>query len=490
MFAIIKSLCFVCIVSAFLAMLSLSVQAQNLNDIENQDAETGLDIGNISIPGEKCEQWAEDQGITTAEENENDDGSTFYASVGASDISAPTGHDNWILSRRNAYTKAMLAAKAELARTLGLDIGREIFQDIAENAELFSKEDASVEQQKDTNNNERGTQFEDGKVKRTDSRGASSAYHKVLELVNRSLDKELKGSEPQKLSDDPQEAMEQVKEKVLDTVGEEVFSDATQSAAQHELVGLRRIFIHESAPLGKKGQICIVAIHSPKTRQIAAGMGMRDASLLPKTEPGEGKPLKQLAPSCRTKAGKKKLISSFGIDVRTDDRGNSVVIAYGQSKARSAKPRHLKIGHISARNNAFAEMRSFVGEVVVTKSKEEASESLKELADQSEDYEGGQKIQDQIKSVSEKLNIQGVKRMCNWAAYHPATKQVVAGTVMYFSSKSLKGAQKTKADMKSTHDRIKSGNKGSRGSGDGSGRTRQQRGYEQSVGGGRRKKDF
>jgi len=485
-------------VIAILSMFSLSVQAQNLNDIENQDAEASVMLESEEDAG-ACVAWLEEtyEGEIQIGDNFKEDGTKFYVAIGEGDALAKTGHPNWINSRRNSYTRAMLDVKAKLTEEIGLDISRDIYSELAENSPLFStaerkaKEAKSRTSDKKSGNRGASTKFEGGDVSRNDSRDASSAYFKVMELINRSLDKELKGTEPKKVSTDPKEAAEQVKEVILDVVSEEVFSDAITTAARAKLVGIRRLYTVDAAPLNDKGSVCVVALYSDTTQKIAEGMGMRDASLLPVGDPGL--PLREMSPNPKTNEGIKELIATFGVDMMRDEDGDYVLLSYGQAGAKSKKKKHIKLAKKRAEKVAQAQLRTFLGELVETKGMMESVESVKELADNSELYESKEKLQEKIQSTSKTIKIQGMSRLYNWAGIHPATKQIVAGSVVYMSSKSLEGAQKRGADLKQAYERTEAGSKktsrGNSSSGRGNEATQRNK-YKRGAGRGTSKKNF
>jgi len=496
MFETVKSLGIVSIATASLALVSLSAHAQNLNDIENQDADASVMLESEEDAG-ACEAWLEEtyEGEIQIGDNVKEDGTKFYIAIGEGDAMAETGHPNWINSRRNSYTKAMLDVKAKLTEEIGLDISRDILSEIAENSPLFSTEEQKAEENKKRSaqnmakNKAGNTSFEGSDVRRTDSRDGTSAYFKVMELINRSLDKELKETEPKKISADSKEATEQVEEVIQDVVGEEVFRDAVNTAARASLVGIRRLYTVDAAPLKDKGSICVVALYSDTTQKIAEGMGMRDASLLPAGGPGI--PLREMAPNKKTPEGITELIATFGVDMMRDEDGDYVLLSYGQAGAKSKKKKHIKLAKKRAERVAQAQLRTFLGELVETKGMMESVESTKELADNSEVYEAVEKLQEKIQSRSEKLKIQGISRLYNWAGRHPATKQIVAGSVVYMSSKSLQGAQRRGADMKRAADRIKAGNKrSSSGGGRNTEKATQRDSYRAGAGRGTSKKDF
>jgi hypothetical protein len=480
----------------FLAMVSSNAHAQNLNDIENRDAESSV-LLDSEEEGGACKDWLDEtyQGDIEVGDNVKDDGSKFYIGIGKADVIVKTKHPNWINSRRNAYTKAMLDVKKNLVEELGLDISRNIMSDIAEGSPLFSTEERSAEERKNsktdsskTDSNETGTKFTGGPKTRNDTRDSSSAYLKVMELINRSLDKELKDTEPKKLPDDQKEAAEEVKKIVLDVVGEEIFEDVIKTSARAALVGVRRLYTNDSAPLNAKGSICVVAISSKKTEQIAAGMGLNDPSLLPVGEPGV--PLRDMAPNRKTEEGVKELISTFGVDMMRDEDGDYVLMSYGQSGAKNRKKRSISIAKKKAARIAQGQLRTFLGEIAIVKGSQSSSESLKDLADESEVYESEEKFQEQIKSVSATLKMKGMKKLYDWAGIHPATEQIVAGSVYYLSSKSLQGAITKKADMERVYNRTKSGNKGNLRGSNQRNEAAQRRKYNRGAGRGTSKKDF
>ena len=132
-----------------------------------------------------------------------------------------------------------------------------------------------------------------------------------------------------------------MEEVIQEVVGEEVFRDAVNTAARVSLVGIRRLYTVDAAPLKDKGSICVVALYSDTTQKIAEGMGMRDASLLPAGEPGIT--LREMAPNRKTPEGITELIATFGVDMMRERTRLRASLSYGQAGAKSKKKKHIKL---------------------------------------------------------------------------------------------------------------------------------------------------
>ena len=363
-------------------------------------------------------------------QNFKPNGDEFWLQTGQATIDGPVGGPSYINERMNAYEKAVLAAKKKILSSMKLEISREVsYQMLGPEQKEQLKASAPAEDK------EAIAQYED-------KRDISSAAKKVMEIFHRDLDKELadsEKSEPAPKSID--EATDQVEQK-LRKVGSR-FSDTVNSRAMSQLHGIRRIFVADNSPMDEtsKGTICVAVVWSDKTRQIADAMYSADASLLPVVEQ-PGPPLSQQIPDPNTREGLTALISTMGVDIRVDENGNFWLISYaiagpeveGNDLARQE-------AGLVATERAYAGLRTYMGETAILKSLLDIDSGTDVFGKNDEAYTFNKKFDQEVKSVSEAMILEGATESETFGAKHPVTENEVVGAYVLWSASTLAGAK-------------------------------------------------
>ena len=357
----------------------------------------------------------------------NKNGGYFIVQSDSAVISAPPGHPNYISSRQNAYVKAFLKAKKNILQFIESEISREVIFDQKE-GQFFSEKEAEAA----ASNRPEETQLQ--AIKR-----------KTFQLLNATLDEKLKEKGVDPNSTDPGDK-KTVEEVARDLKNSQAFSDIVRSSSQQQLKGIRRIFVNESIEKGKQGQICVVALYSPKTMAMADAL-FTDPSLAPSGTPN--KPIKAQIPNWKTPAGVKELISTFGTEMLRDENGQFHLIAYAQSSPKSDSKTSQNLAVQKASSRAMAELRSFAQEYAVLNEIAENQELSKEYADAMAEYEGSEAFQSKISSMSGPSKINGIKKLGVWGAKHPVTGQTVVGAIVGWSPGDARVAIQMKSDMNS-----------------------------------------
>jgi len=340
-------------------------------------------------------------------ENTKKDGSSFYVAVGYGVIQAPLDNRGYTDSRVNAYNKAMLDAKAKMAEYLEIAIRTETEHDYSEGnwggSETAGDDELSI----------------NAKVKR---------------LIMEKLDKELatEGLLPDETN---AEARERAAKKRLNS---DFYKKVITTAAKAEIVGMQVMCSFEGVPAGKKGEIGVVAIWSPKLQAMAQSISRGG-----KLPAGVGKkPIKEQIP-----ADKKVLLSTFGVQQKIDESGNIVLVAFGQAGAVSDSPQSANAARNKAKMQAMAAIREFAGETVAVTTDAVNAENVEEFANAAEEYENVSAYSQKVKAVAESLKISGIATIKNWEAKHPLTGRTVYGVVCAWSPESAARAQSMKAKM-------------------------------------------
>ena len=354
------------------------------------------------------DEYLDSKGMSEGE-NAKKDGSSFYVAVGYGAIQAPLENRGYADSRVNAYNKAMLDAKAKMAEYLEISIRTETEHDYSEG-------------------NFGGSE--------TDGDDEPSVAAKIKRLIMAKLDKELQteGLDPNETN---AEARERAARKRLNS---DFYKKVISTAAKAEITGMQVMCSFEGVPSGKKGEIGVVAIWSPKLQAMAKSIS--HGGKLPS---GIGKkPIKEQIPT-----DKKVLLSTFGVQQKIDENGNLVLVAFGQAGAVTDSPQSANAARNKAKMQAMAAIREFAGETVAVTTDAVNAENVEEFENAAEEYEDVSAYSQKIKAAAESLKISGITTVKNWDAKHPLTGCTVYGAVCAWSPGQAARAQSMKRAMES-----------------------------------------
>lgn len=379
-----------------------------------QEATPEAAIGNEAAVEQKnihdiVDEYLASKGMSEGE-NSKKDGSRYYVAVGYGAIQAPLDSRSYADSRVNAYNKAMLDAKAKMAEYLEIVIRTETEHDYSEG-------------------NWGGTETaEDNDL---------SINAKVKRLIMERLDKDLQteGLHPDETN---AEARERNARKRLNS---DFYKKVISTAAKAEITGMQVMCSFEGVPAGKKGEIGVVAIWSPKLQAMA--QSICKGGKLPS---GIGKkPIKEQIPT-----DKAVLLSTFGVQQKIDENGDLVLVAFGQAGAVTDSPQSANAARSKAKMQAMAAIREFAGESVAVMTDAVNAENVEEFENAAEEYEDVSAFSQKIKAVAESLNISGVATIKNWDCKHPLTGRTVYGVVCSWSPKQAANAGAMKRSMDAT----------------------------------------
>jgi len=363
----------------------------------------------------------------------------YYIGVGKSGILAPPSDPTYIESRQNAYEMSMMQAKGKIVEGMKTSVARSITLSLAQ-GQFKNKPEL-----KDKINKALQTEA----MTPSDTQDSNSAYNKAMKLLNIKLDKEIAKEKPKPIPapKNVKEAEKQMEKIVKEKLGKS-FSDFVETVASSNLIGVRRLYVHETIPPGAQGNMCVALLHSPTTKAIARAVIAQDASMFPTGKPNPN--FKKMIPNPDTDTGLIELISTFGVDVIRDNLGNYVLVSYGQSMVASNSEVAREVAVESAITSAYANLRSYLGEVVNTNRKLEKIESYKEFADNSKKFNGSKAFAQEVKSISKSLDIVGMENTADvWGIVHPVTNHEMVGTWVTLSSASITQSKNNTRDMNS-----------------------------------------
>jgi hypothetical protein len=374
----------------------------------------------INLSGSECSNWVDSKGWQIGE-NSKKSGDKYFVQVGSGTIQAPPGNPNYINSRQNAYTKAMLEAKGNIVSSLSVTIEREIQLQVKEGQFGQERNKEPV-----------------GKI--------ASVWGKTLSLLNSELDARLK--EQGVIDATDAEQQKKAEEIARNTLNSESFKDVINSAAAMNLKGVRRVFVNESVLKGEQGVICVVALYSTKTMELADAIVTGDLSRAPKGKAGS--PIKTQIPNWKTQSGVRQLMNTYGTEMLRDEDGTYYLVAYAQAGPRTGSKTSVNIALGKATTRATAELATFAKENAKLTEALESAENFSELSDNTVNYESHEAYQKDLSSVTSPINFNGAKRMGQWAAKHPITGQIIVGSIVGWSTKSASAAQQTQRELNSS----------------------------------------
>lgn len=344
----------------------------------------------------------------------------FIVVVGTGVIAAPPDNKNYNRSRMLAFTKAMLDAKSNLSEFLE--------QSIASAAEFKATEHEPAEPTPEEKLAMTLTKMPD-----------ESICGKCVTLIHKKLDNAL-AAEGYSVDQARAQAVadyEAAKAKMDSVIASTSFAKAIASTSTSMISGLQSFYVVET-----KGEIGVVAIWSPALAEMAASMvtGQPVANKSPK------KPILQQIPSDEA-----TLLSTFGVQQKINEKGELVLVSYGQSAALTPSKQSQKNAKDQAKLFAQAQIREFAGEAVATSKSLEQAEQTLEFADSSTpEYSNSSAYESFQRTAAAAMKCNGIASIKSWKAVHPVSGKVVYGVVCTWSPSVAEKAREMKSKIESS----------------------------------------
>jgi len=353
-------------------------------------------------------------------------GGTFIVQTGIGAIQAPPGHPSYNDARVRAFDKAMLDAKAKLAKSLEEEIS-------------VAVETRYVEPAKEM----KGPRQE---IANAILDSAGSLADKSVKIGAKYLDSKLveQGLAPLNADEDIESARQRMKpalEKLKAITSEDSFKKSIAANATAAISGAQAFYTIEVVK-GKRAEIGVVLIWSPKLGEMASSLvtGRPVRNVKPKT------PIRE-----QLVQDKKVLLSTFGIQQKINEKGEYVLVSYGQSGARNDSSRSAQAAYDKAALLARAQIRQFAGETIaVSEAQEQAEETLEYDNGALPDYNDASSYEQYQKTVAAKMKINGIMEVKRWNAVHPISGLPVYGVIMSWSPAAAEFARATKKEIEDT----------------------------------------
>ena len=315
--------------------------------------EPGIDVSEgdeaqfAASPGDKAREWLEERCeagkrcLVEGYNNPEKDGqSTVFVAIGIGYSSMSNTSQQIHNARQNAFSKAMLNAKAEFVRALGTEITVSMQNVVSENT--MPDIDPTI-------------MVEEAIKKTTGAVADMSEFAKIKELINLKLNAQLKEN-----GYDEAASVEEKKKAIIKVLESDVFESSMQQSAQSYLSGFQTWKTFEKGNAGDKNEISVVAIWSDKLQELASHIKNYNPQTFPIKE-GKTRTLKEQLPLNNAKV----LRATFGARMYYNEKGEMSIVAFGhQAPIKEGKDRLFKNACTKARNQANAQLTLFVNESV------------------------------------------------------------------------------------------------------------------------------
>ena len=334
----------------------------------------------------------------------NNDGS--YIAIGQAGIDGREGTENWEKQRVNAYSKAMLDAKAKMAEFFAAKIQQSMESSYTEGNFGKNEEEDNVTKQ------EKGL------------------FEKVNLLLNAKLDTQL---EKEGISLEDPNKQEEIQEIKLNILATESFKSEIAKVAESEICGLMvsKVFLDN-------GDLVVVCRQSDKVMQLAAAMAQNAPA--PKVKPRTGTTISEWINGFKIK----DLYPLVGVQLRSDENGDIAIISFGQSCTTSASKTMLRASRNKADLSADGFIRQFAGEAVTVAKSVAATESKDVLSGDDIQIQIEESSSEKIASVSKSLELPGISTVRQWNFTDSESGLTYVGVVKRWTITSAQGAVETR----------------------------------------------
>lgn len=335
---------------------------------------------------------------------------------GTSPISAPVEHPNYINSRQTAFDKAMLDAKANMAKFIQSEISTSILYSVQENGEGLSPDPK--------------TAFAEELKNAPDE----SFWGKCRRLAHLKLDNMLRrnGVDVDGERAAGGERLAALNARAEKLIGSSEFQKHIGAVSVCAIAGIQAFKTFEVQEKDGQGEIGVVAIWSPALNEMARSM----ATGTPVPARAAKKPIYKQLPK-----DKKTIISTFGVQQKINEKGELTLVSFGQAGALSNSKESAKHAQRLANLNAVAQLRSFMGEIVAVQESADTVEQTLDFGDVVPEYSNGSAFSSKIAAEAQKVQINGIAPVASGSAVHPINGKNVYYSIVMWNPTSSKIAR-------------------------------------------------
>lgn len=336
----------------------------------------------------------------------------MWVVIGKSSLPCGANSKDFDQCRRQAYEEAMFQAKRAMVKRLADRVRTEIERRYAEGDVL-----KRMSQQRQVT-----------------IAAEPSLMDKVVALADNVISKELAdrgvqvgpSADNKAWTDEERKKSEEAARKeAQQLLSKKEFRSAVESVASCEISGIQAYRTFEYVPAGKNGSIAVIAIYSEKSDEL-------QRALLGLGPVPSGAPKEPIAAWARSE-GPQSLLYTFGVQPRTNEKGEVVLVSFGQSTPITDSEDSLDAAEEKADLAASGAARSFLGELVMSQQMQVEASTLKQFADNAAAFESQSAFTSAIKATAETLSMPGGNVVYNWKMKHPLSNKVTCGVVKVYS---------------------------------------------------------
>lgn len=334
----------------------------------------------------------------------------MIVTIGKASLACGSDSDRFDDCRRQAYAQAMFDAKKELAKYMSLEVS-------ASMSSMYREGDIAKQL---------------AQTRAQQVAEVPGVVQKVALLANAYIDEELKSrgvnfgqEQAGKVEAERQREIEMARKEADQLLSSDEFKSAVEAVAMAECSAIQAYRTFEYIPAGAKGSIAVVAIYSEKSGQL-------QRALLGLGEAPAGAP-KEAISAWAAAQGAGALLYTFGTQPRVNEKGELVLVAFGQSTPIGTSERHFDAAEKKAALNAQGDARRFLGELVMSQERQIEASTLKEFADSSSILQSQSSYEEALASRAERLSMPGGLRTFRWKMRHPLSAKTTVGVVYVYS---------------------------------------------------------
>ena len=317
------------------------------------------------------------------------DGGRFIVALATESVPCGPDNPNFGECRRLAFGGAMLQAKQTMARFLSAEVSTAFERAVRQQIPQPTPENLGIDAKAAEGMSEEMLALMGGSVPPAPPAGAAPAPNAAQPLLSQQL------------------------------------QSAINIKARAEVSSLQAYRTFESVDANGRGQVAVIAVYSNRSHDLRNSLVGRAPAVTGTPGPRIGDWASSLRPD--------ELLYMFGPQYRFDERGNLVLIGFGQSVAVSNTGLAEQIARERAEVLAIGALRDYLGELVAAEAIDRSGVSVDQYVG------GGEKIQNaglfisEIKAEAEKLEMPGIMPIHSWSATHPQADRPTVGVVVTMS---------------------------------------------------------
>jgi hypothetical protein len=379
--------------------------------------------GNETVD-DRMKAWLKREGLKQGEQNLSD-GRVAIVSLGRGTIAAPPTDKNFVQYRINAYYKALVDAKAKCAEFQQTSISTELKFDMSMPSEQRAIEDAKQL--------EREGLAKEGAVQvaralNTDLKGKSmpAAVQTAGVYVEKILDNKVRQTLTQ-MGVDPNKPVSEQQLKPI--IGSQSFKKIAAAMAAERCTGIKVLSSFEQNPSSSQGSVGVITIYTLMLHEVANAIVSGNYLLIPKGKPG-------IAVEKHIPSDKRALLATFGTQMVRDEKGNYVLLSFGQAQPASSSQMAKDLAYRTARLEAQTQIRLFLGALVHSHNQMAGGEEIIEREGEDPKAMMDMTTNSSIRAIAKDLLIRGFQEVESWETLHPANNGPVVGVVMQWKASS------------------------------------------------------